>query len=88
MGPRLPGAPLAVPGGQPDAFAPARPLPGDEARRPAGSAGDVLPAAGARAAPRQVFVRGDSRNSQDSCLFGPVPAAWLRDGVVPLWTQR
>lgn len=35
----------------------------------------------------QVFVRGDSRNSQDSCIFGPVPVAWLRDGVVPVWTQ-
>jgi hypothetical protein len=36
----------------------------------------------------QVFVRGDSLRSQDSCIFGPVPVAWLRDGVVPLWTQR
>jgi type IV secretory pathway protease TraF len=36
----------------------------------------------------QVFVRGESRNSQDSCIFGPVPAAWLRDGVVPVWTRR
>lgn len=35
----------------------------------------------------QVFVRGDSRNSQDSCIFGPVPVAWLRDGVVPVWTH-
>jgi len=35
----------------------------------------------------QVFVRGDSRNSQDSCIFGPVPVTWLRDGVVPVWTQ-
>lgn len=34
----------------------------------------------------QVFVRGDSRKSQDSCVFGPVPVAWLRDGVVPIWT--
>ncbi len=36
----------------------------------------------------QVFVRGDSLHSQDSCVFGPVPVAWLRDGVVPLWTFR
>ena len=36
----------------------------------------------------EVFVRGESRNSQDSCIFGPVPAAWLRDGVIPVWTQR
>ncbi len=36
----------------------------------------------------QVFVRGESRNSQDSCIFGPVPAAWLSDGVVPVWTLR
>jgi type IV secretory pathway protease TraF len=35
----------------------------------------------------EVFVRGDSRNSQDSCVFGPVPVGWLRDGVVPVWTQ-
>jgi type IV secretory pathway protease TraF len=34
-----------------------------------------------------VFVRGDSVKSQDSCIFGPVPVAWLRDGVVPVWTQ-
>jgi type IV secretory pathway protease TraF len=34
----------------------------------------------------EVFVRGDSERSQDSCVFGPVPVAWLRDGVVPLWT--
>jgi type IV secretory pathway protease TraF len=36
----------------------------------------------------EVFVRGESRNSQDSCIFGPVPVAWLREGVVPVWTQR
>ena len=35
----------------------------------------------------EVFVRGASAASQDSCVFGPVPAAWLRDGVVPLWTR-
>lgn len=35
----------------------------------------------------QVFVRGDSLHSQDSCVFGPVPRAWLRDGVAPLWTR-
>ncbi len=35
----------------------------------------------------QVFVRGASRSSQDSCVFGPVPTAWLRDGVVPFWTH-
>jgi len=35
-----------------------------------------------------VFVRGDSRKSQDSCIFGPVPVAWLRHGVVPVWTRR
>lgn len=35
----------------------------------------------------RVFVRGDSPNSQDSCVFGPVPVAWLRDGVVPVWTH-
>jgi type IV secretory pathway protease TraF len=34
----------------------------------------------------EVFVRGDSPRSIDSCLFGPVPVAWLRDSVVPLWT--
>jgi type IV secretory pathway protease TraF len=34
----------------------------------------------------QVFVRGESRRSQDSCVFGPVPVAWLRDSVVPIWT--
>jgi type IV secretory pathway protease TraF len=34
----------------------------------------------------EVFVRGDSPRSIDSCVFGPVPIAWLRDGVVPLWT--
>jgi len=34
----------------------------------------------------QVFVRGESQKSQDSCVFGPVPLAWLRDGVVPVWT--
>ena len=34
----------------------------------------------------QVFVRGESPRSQDSCVFGPVPVAWLRDGVVPMWT--
>jgi type IV secretory pathway protease TraF len=37
--------------------------------------------------PGQVFVRGDSLHSQDSCVFGPVPVAWLRDGAVPLWTR-
>lgn len=37
-------------------------------------------------APGEVFVRGASASSQDSCVFGPVPTAWLRDGVVPLWT--
>lgn len=36
----------------------------------------------------QVFLRGVSRSSQDSCIFGPVPAAWLRDGVEPVWTRR
>ena len=36
--------------------------------------------------PGEVFVRGASASSQDSCVFGPVPTAWLRDGVVPLWT--
>ena len=35
----------------------------------------------------QVFVRGESQMSQDSCVFGPVPFAWLRDGVVPIWTR-
>jgi type IV secretory pathway protease TraF len=35
----------------------------------------------------QVFVRGDSLHSQDSCVFGPVPVAWLRDGVAPIWTR-
>lgn len=35
----------------------------------------------------QVFVRGDSAHSQDSCVFGPVPVAWLRDGVAPVWTR-
>lgn len=35
----------------------------------------------------EVFVRGDSLHSQDSCVFGPVPVAWLRDGVVPVWTH-
>jgi type IV secretory pathway protease TraF len=35
----------------------------------------------------EVFIRGESRNSQDSCIFGPVPVAWLRDGVVPVWTR-
>ncbi len=35
----------------------------------------------------QVFVRGDSLHSQDSCVFGPVPAGWLRDGVLPVWTH-
>lgn len=34
----------------------------------------------------EVFVRGASAFSQDSCVFGPVPTAWLRDGVAPLWT--
>jgi hypothetical protein len=34
----------------------------------------------------EVFVRGDSARSIDSCIFGPVQVAWLRDGVVPLWT--
>lgn len=34
----------------------------------------------------EVFVRGDSPRSIDSCVFGPVPIAWLRDGVVPVWT--
>lgn len=34
----------------------------------------------------EVFVRGVSPASQDSCVFGPVPIVWLRDGVVPLWT--
>jgi type IV secretory pathway protease TraF len=34
----------------------------------------------------EVFVRGDSPRSMDSCVFGPVPVAWLRDRVVPLWT--
>jgi type IV secretory pathway protease TraF len=40
-----------------------------------------------RVAKDQVFVRGASRASQDSCVFGPVPTGWLRDGVVPLWTR-
>jgi len=35
----------------------------------------------------QVFVRGDSLHSQDSCVFGPVPVGWLRDGVAPIWTH-
>jgi type IV secretory pathway protease TraF len=35
----------------------------------------------------QVFVRGDSLHSQDSCVFGPVPVAWLRHGVAPLWIR-
>jgi type IV secretory pathway protease TraF len=35
----------------------------------------------------QIFVRGDSVHSQDSCVFGPVPVAWLRDGVAPIWTR-
>lgn len=39
-----------------------------------------------RVAPDEVFVRGDSPHSQDSCVFGPVPVAWLRDGVAPIWT--
>ena len=39
-----------------------------------------------RVAPEEVFVRGASPKSQDSCVFGPVPVAWLRNGVVPLWT--
>jgi type IV secretory pathway protease TraF len=34
----------------------------------------------------EVFVRGASVLSQDSCVFGPVRTAWLRDGVAPLWT--
>jgi len=33
-----------------------------------------------------VFVRGDSPKSRDSCVFGPVPVAWLREGVLPVWT--
>jgi type IV secretory pathway protease TraF len=36
--------------------------------------------------PGEVFVRGTSRRSQDSCVFGPVPISWLRDGVVAIWT--
>lgn len=34
----------------------------------------------------QVFVRGESSKSQDSCVFGPVPVTWLRNGVLPIWT--
>lgn len=34
----------------------------------------------------EVFVRGDSPKSQDSCVFGPVPFKWLRGGLVPVWT--
>jgi type IV secretory pathway protease TraF len=47
-----------------------------------------VPCGGAvrRVLPDQVFVRGESRNSKDSCVFGPVPVTWLRDGVVPVWT--
>jgi type IV secretory pathway protease TraF len=39
-----------------------------------------------RVARGEVFVRGASPSSKDSCVFGPVPTAWLRDGVLPLWT--
>jgi type IV secretory pathway protease TraF len=39
-----------------------------------------------RIAADEVFVRGESLRSQDSCVFGPVPVAWLRDRVVPIWT--
>ncbi len=39
-----------------------------------------------RIAADEVFVRGESLRSQDSCVFGPVPVAWLRDRVVPVWT--
>lgn len=39
-----------------------------------------------RVAKGEVFVRGASASSQDSCVFGPVPTAWLEHGVEPLWT--
>jgi type IV secretory pathway protease TraF len=35
----------------------------------------------------EVFVRGDSPRSEDSCVFGPVPLSWLRGGVEPMWTR-
>ena len=34
----------------------------------------------------EIFVRGASASSQDSCVFGPVPTTWLRGGVAPLLT--
>ena len=34
----------------------------------------------------QVFVRGESSKSQDSCVFGSVPVTWWRNGVLPIWT--